>query len=152
MDNILFVYIYHTFTNSCSRKRCINVLTDINLWALPARAESGTVSQSVSSSPDSFHPAEFPLEQEASLSLLQNHVTQTVCHCVCVCVCVLHGWGGSVTEPLGPLLVHTHTHSSHPSPGEGNLSAAHDVTSCIQTGPRISLSTLAVSTCSRGYK
>lgn len=90
-----------------------------NLWALPACVERWRDCQSVSSSPDSsaVHPAEirelsspgFPPEQEAPLSLLRNHVTQTVCQCMCVCVCP--SWVERSCERACRPSIHTHTHT-----------------------------------------
>lgn len=115
----------------------------ISLWALPAGVERGRGCQSVSSSPDSsaVHPDEirelpvFPLQQDAPPSLLRK---TRYTNCV-LCVCVSFMGGEELWErACRPLYSHTHAHpqtSTHPSPEEGNLSAVHDVTSCIQTGP-----------------
>lgn len=130
-------------SNNRRKKQHQYDISVIILWALPASEERGRDCQYVSSCPESsaVHPAEirelsspvFPLQQEAPLSLLRNHVTQTVSVHMCVCP----SWVENSCERTCRPSLHTHIYilSTHPSPEEGNLSAVHDVTSCIQTGP-----------------
>lgn len=110
---------------------------EINLWVLPASAERGGDCQSVSSSPGcsaeiTVFPRLFLQSRRLPCPRLRNHVTQN-------CVSVCPSWLERSCERACRPSIHTHAHSTHfsthPSPEEGNLSPAHDVTSCAHTSP-----------------
>lgn len=115
----------------------------------------------MSSSPCSsaLHPAEIQSPEYPRLFsgagdspvFAANPVTQTVCQCMCVCVCP--SWVERSCESVCQPAIHTHmpthTHSTHSSPEEGNLSAVSWCNFLYLDRSMHSLSTLNVSTCRR---